>query len=512
VKQELVWGLLALVVIMLSGLGWLLRALAALRAEHARRLASLEQLQAQLGAAQADAARLPDARDRGAQAEAALEASNRALREAAANEARLNAELAGAGRQVARLEAEKAELADALAQARAAGNLHATERARAEAAWQAAEASHVQTKAFLEDAQARLRTAFAEVAGKLFDEKALVLDQRIKESGELGKAGMENTLKPFAEQLGQFATRIEQMRTDQTREQAALVGTIGELKTLNQTMAASTDGLAKALKGNAKTRGDWGEMILDTVLKASGLEEGVNYARQGSSRDEDSGKLLRPDVIVNLPDGRQLVVDSKVNLVAWSEANNADSHEAQQDALIRHTAALRAHVKDLSDKNYPKAVGAGALDLTVLFVPIEGALAAALSVNSDLQAEAFAKRVVFASPNTLMAMLSVVNRLWSRDRLQRQVGIIGEEAGKVLDALSSFLGEFDEIDTRLRQVQTAYGNARRRLAESDQSVVARARRLVEAGARGKRALNSQLEASIDPALVPLAQLGADEAG
>jgi DNA recombination protein RmuC len=195
---------------------------------------------------------------------------------------------------------------------------------------------------------------------------------------------------------------------------------------------------------------------------------------------------------VNLPDGRQVVVDSKVNLVAWADAHNAESPASYQDALIRHTAALRLHVQDLSKKNYPKALGSDALDLTVMFVPIEGALAAALTVNPELQAEAFGKRVVFASPNTLMAMLRVVERLWTRDKLQRQVGVIGAEAGKLLDALSGFIEDFNEIDKQLDDARKAFSSARHRLTESDQSVAARAKRLVEAGAKHKRTLAREI--------------------
>ena len=548
-KQELAAGLVALTLVVMLAAGWLLRAMARLRAEHA---AARDALQAQLAQSLGDAARLPDAQERCARAESALAETREALQARAAAEAALRAQADAATRQLGglegaveasarrtaelqavvdashrevasmrsaveasaqsidRLAAEKAALAEELAAAREAAAALQREHAHADAERRAALAAHAQTKAFLEEAQARLRQAFAEVAGKLLDEKSVALDQRIKESGEASRVGLEGTLKPFAEQLGSFRTRFEEIRAEQAKDQATLVGTIGELKTLNQHMADSTDGLAKALKGNAKTRGDWGEMILETVLKASGLVEGTHFRRQESNRDDESGKLLRPDVVVNLPDGRQLVVDSKVNLVAWAEANNADSHEAQQDALIRHAAALRAHVKDLSEKNYPRTIGKDALDLTVLFVPIEGALAAALSITPDLQSEAFGKRVVFASPNTLMAMLTVVNRLWTRDRLQRQVGVIGEEAGKVLDALSAFLDEFGDVEQRLNQAVGAYAKAKHRLLESDQSVTARARRLVEAGARGKRALNSRLEPDLDPGALPLPLVGLDE--
>lgn len=365
---------------------------------------------------------------------------------------------------------------------------HATAASERDAAKEAV----VETKAFLAKAQSEMRTVFTEAASKVFDEKSLLLDQRIQASSDVSKAGLEATLKPFAEKVTSFQAKVEQLGTDQAKEHAQLVGTIGELKGLNQNMATAAEALTRALKGNAKTRGDWGELILETVLKGSGLEEGKNYVTQMHTVDEDTNQRKYPDVVVNLPDGRRVVVDSKMNFVAWTEAQDAHTPEAHQDGLIRHAAALRAHMRELSDKNYPKVLGADALDLTILFVPIEGALSAALSINPDLQTEAFAKKVVFASPNTLMAMLRVVERLWTRDKIQRQVGVINEEATKLLDALGAFMDEFDAIDSRLRQVGEAYAKAKNRLNDSNQSVVARARKLVAAGARGKKTRREEL--------------------
>jgi DNA recombination protein RmuC len=418
-----------------------------------------------------------------------------ALRERAqqlAPEAGRAAELSG---RVGQLEAQGERLQVQLREAEARVAL-------ADAELEAARAAHEQTRAFLNEAQGRLSAAFHEVASKLFDEKTMALDQRIKESGEASKLGIEGTLKPFADQLNQFRTRIESFTSEQGKDHARLVGALGELRTLNQNMADAAGSLTRALKGNAKARGDWGEMILETVLKASGLVEGVNYQRQGGARDED-GRMLRPDVVILLPDGRRVVVDSKVNLVAWSEANEAETPEQYQDAMLRHTAAMRLHLRELSEKNYPKVLGPEALDLTVMFVPIEGAMAAALSTNPDLQTEAFQRKVAFASPNTLMALLTVVERLWTRDKLQKQVGLIGEDAGKVLDAVTSFLDDFEKLGDLLDRTGKAYTASQRRLRDSDQSVVARTRRLVEQGAKGKKLLREQLQPLSPSTALPL---------
>lgn len=381
--------------------------------------------------------------------------------------------------------------------------------ARAQADCEAARLAHEDTRRFLEEAQVKLRSAFLEVASKVFDEKAIALDQRIKESGEQSKLGIEGTLKPFADQLGQFRERIESFNSEQGKERSQMLGALSQLRTLNQGMADAAHDLTRALKGNAKVRGDWGEMILDTVLKASGLVEGANYLRQGSARDEE-GRMHRPDVVIMLPDGRRVVVDSKVNLVAWAEANESEIGADYEDAMQRHASAIRLHLRDLSEKNYPKVLGPEALELTVMFVPIEGAMAAALARNPELQTEAFQRKIAFASPNTLMALLSVVERMWTRDKLQRQVGVIGEEAGKVLDAVTLFLDDFDKLGQSLQRVGKDFDTANRHLRESDQSVVARTRRLVDQGAKGKKLLREELQPLAPSTALPLISEDAPE--
>ena len=494
------WGLAVLAGI--AGATWLWttrRRLLGQLAEHERQV---QELRERADILARDAARLPDAQARIAEAETSVKQLQQALTDATAREAALLAQQQAAleQRQSLQQERDSARAAldgekESISQLRAANARVAAERAAAIEAYEG-------VKQFLATAEVQLRTAFLAASTQVFDQKAAALDKRITDSNETSRRSLEETLKPLAQRIAEFQAETRKLHDDSTTKVATLTGNIQNLQTLNQNMAEATENLARALKGNAKARGDWGEMILDTVLKASGLEEGTNFVKQDANRDEDTGRLRKPDVIVKLPDGHQVVVDSKVNLVAWADACNADSPDAYQDALIRHTAALRQHVRDLSEKNYPKVVGASALEMTILFVPIEGALAAALSLNHELQSEAFAKRVVFASPNTLMAMLRVVERLWTRDKLQKQVGKIGDEAGKLLDSLTAFFEDFHAIDESIKKTRTAFENARNRLIESPQSVAARARRLVEAGAKGKKALPEELIPVIDVPELP----------
>jgi len=324
----------------------------------------------------------------------------------------------------------------------------------------------------------------------------VLLEQRIQAAGEVSKQGLDATLKPFAEHVGQLKARIEQVNVEQARERGELRGKIDELANLNRGMAETTDRLTQALKGNAKVRGDWGELMLDTVLKSSGLVEGMNYEKQAGTRDED-GALQRPDVIVKLPDHRKVVVDSKVNLVAWSDHVGASTPEQADAALLSHAAALRRHVLDLAAKNYPRTLGEDALEVTVLFVPIEGALAAALATDPTLQEDAMKRNVALASPNTLMAMLRLVDRLWTRDRITRQVKDIRELAQSLVDSVVLFKERFDAVGASLAKAKDQYEGAAKTLDEGNQSIYRRAGRLAEISGRGKKALPAELQVASD---------------
>lgn len=347
-------------------------------------------------------------------------------------------------------------------------------------------------RAYLDAAKEKLSGVFSELAGKVFEERGQQFEKNVRLATVQSRADIEGLLKPFSEKLGEFRTRVDDLYGAEARERASLLGAVGELKTLNQDMASQAAALTGALKGSARVRGDWGELMLDNVLRGSGLEEGVHYQRQQHAVDEE-GARLRPDVVVRFPDNRSVVIDSKVNLIAWQEAMNAETPEQHEDALRRHAIGLRQHVKDLGEKNYPKALGADALEVTIAFVPIEGALSAALGADASLQTYAFDRKVVFASPNTLMALLRVTERLWTRDKVQRQALEISEVGGRVLDSLMAFLSDFDNVGKRLDEAAKAFGSARGRLSESSQSVIQRARRLAELGSKAKKALPAELE-------------------
>lgn len=462
-----IYAAATVIVLMLGWVGWLLLRLAGRQGE-----APQGELAALREAERGKAIELGALRERLAARDADLEAREQELERAAAELSALRGEFARLQQQQAQTEA----------------NLAHAEQAKAE------------IKGFLETAQSKLSATFAELAGKTFEERGAQFESNVRTATQQSKSDIETLLKPFAEQLNTFRTRVDTVYGEEAKERSALAGAVNELKTLNQGMAAEAAALTRALKGSAKVRGDWGELMLENVLRSSGLEEGAHYDRQSTSED-DEGRKLRPDVVVRLPGDRRIVVDSKVNLIDWQQAMNAETPEEHQDALRRHAVALRQHMKDLADKNYPKAVGDSALEVTVAFVPIEGALSAALGADAALQTDAFARGIVFASPNTLMAVLRVIERLWTRDKIQREAIEISKSGGLLLDALQGFLAEFDQVGRKLTDAHTAFTDARSKLSESRNAVIPRAKRLVELGVKGKKALSAELEP--DEPVLPL---------
>ncbi|WP_449468343.1 DNA recombination protein RmuC [Stenotrophomonas humi] len=432
--------------------------------------------------------------ERGQQAEQQqlLLGLNQRIEREASTVAEVEAKLFERDRALAEARAQSADLLAASERQRDALQKIQTENSRLQAELQHARQAQEELRTWVGSARENLSSAFTELAGKVFEERGQQFEKNVRVATGQSRLDLEAMLKPFSEKLGEFRQRVDTLYNDEARDRASLLGAVGELKTLNQDMAQQAAALTSALKGSAKVRGDWGELMLDNVLRGSGLEEGVHYERQAHVTN-DEGDNLRPDVVVRFPDQRSVVIDSKVNLIAWQEAMNSSSPEQQEDALRRHAVALRQHVKDLGDKNYPKALGGDALDVTIAFIPIEGALSAALGSDMDLQSFAFDRRVVFASPNTLMALLRVTERLWTRDKVQRQALEISDTGGRVLDAMVAFLADFDAVGKKLDEANQSFAKARNRLTESPQSLSNRARRLAELGAKAKKALPPELQ-------------------
>ncbi len=350
--------------------------------------------------------------------------------------------------------------------------------------------NEVRLQARLAEAEARNTDIFKSVAAEILDEKTAKFT-------ETNQTRLTEILDPFRERLKELQKRIEDNQLAEATERRSLKEELKRLMDLNQQVSLEAHNLTTALKGQAKTQGNWGEMILETVLGAAGLARGREYVVQDSRRNED-GDRQQPDVVINLPDNRHLVVDSKVSLVAFERYANAPDDEARETALAEHVQSVRSHVKLLSDKDYPALYGLGSLDFVLLFVPIEPAFFAAVQGDPGLYQYAWKKNIVLVSPTTLMATARVVENVWRLERQNRNALLIAQEAGKMYDKFVGFCDELQKVEKGLQGAGKALDDAVRKLHTGKGNLVGRALKLQHLGATANKALPPALTNQIDP--------------
>lgn len=335
----------------------------------------------------------------------------------------------------------------------------------------------------LQGARDELRAQFAELATKIFDER----EQRFAETSQ---QRLGQLLDPLKERIQAFEKRVDESYQQEARERFSLGKELERLQQLNQRLGDEATNLTRALKGQ-KTQGNWGELVLERVLEHAGLEKGREYQTQVSLKGAD-GERFQPDVLIQLPGDKQVIVDAKVSLSAYRQYVAADDEAIRQQALKQHLSSLRSHLKGLSGKDYQRLEGLHSLDFVLLFVPIEAAFAAALQAEPDLFREAFEQQVVIVSPTTLLATLRVIDSLWRQERQGQNAREIAERAGQLYDKFVAFIADLDEIGSRLQQLDKAYAGARNKLVEGRGNLVGRAENLKLLGARASKSLPAEL--------------------
>jgi DNA recombination protein RmuC len=356
-----------------------------------------------------------------------------------------------------------------------AASLHAELREQQE--------SHQQRLDDLQGSRDALRAQFAELAGKIFDER----EQRFAENSQ---QRLGQLLDPLKERIQSFEKRVEESYQAEARERFSLGKELERLQQLNLRLSDEATNLTRALKGQ-KTQGNWGELILERVLEHAGLEKGREYQTQVSLKGPD-GERFQPDVLIYLPGDKQVVVDSKVSLTAYQQYVAAEDNAIGQLALKQHVVSLRAHVKGLAGKDYKRLDGLHSLDFVLLFVPIEAAFSAALQAEPNLFQEAFDRNIVIVSPTTLLATLRVIDSLWKQERQSQNAREIAERAGWLYDKFVLFIQDLDEIGSRLQQLDKAYAAARNKLTEGRGNLVSRSEQLKLLGARASKSLPAEL--------------------
>lgn len=302
---------------------------------------------------------------------------------------------------------------------------------------------------------------------------------------------LETLLNPLKENLVNFSKRIDENREKSVEESTSLKVQIQNLTELNHKMSQDAINLTLALKGESKTRGDWGEMILETILEQSGLEKGVQYETQASFKGEE-GNSLRPDVVINLPDNKQLVVDSKLSLVAYNEYCQSEDEGEQANYLKVHLQSVKTHVKDLSSKDYHNLDGINSIDFTLMFVPIEPALNLALQHAPEIYHDSLKKGIAIVTPSTLMATLKIIYHIWRQEKQNDNAKKIAELGGKLYDKLSGFVSDLETIGTSIDKSKTTYDTAFKKLHTGKGNAIGLAEKMKEMGAVTNKALPAKL--------------------
>lgn len=329
--------------------------------------------------------------------------------------------------------------------------------------------------------QAKMKLEFENLASRLLDEKSeKFLDQNQQSLGAL--------LLPLRERIGEFRERMEILHSEGEKSAAMLGGQLKTLQELNRRMADEAGNLTSALKGQSKSQGVWGELVLERILEKSGLTKGIEYDTQSSHRDEE-GMRRMPDVLIRLPEGRHLIIDAKVSLTAYEKLANCTPEDPQRPGYLReHANSLRRHVEELSKKDYPALAGLQSPDFVLMFVPVEPALHAALEYDAGLYGEAFSKDVVLVSSSTLLVALRAVESVWRRHKQTLNAQEIARQAGKLHDAFVLFVDSLEEIGSRLDQARAAYEQAMGRLTSGRGNLVRRTLELEKLGARAEKQL------------------------
>lgn len=314
---------------------------------------------------------------------------------------------------------------------------------------------------------------------------------------------LSEILAPLSENIRDFRKAVNDSYSAEARERFALDGRIRELVEANKVASREARGLATALRGSNQAQGDWGETVLENILEKSGLRKGEEYVVQatvgasGETLRRDDGKLLRPDVVINYPDGRSVVVDSKVSLTAFLDMSNADSPEARTAAASRHVESVRRHIDELAAKDYQKYVGERRTDFVLMFIPNEAAYMAAMQADSGLWERACAKCVLIVSPTLIISALRLIEQLWNRDRQTRNAIEIADAAGKMYDKFAGFVDDMARIDKNIEATRTAMAEAMKKLSTGTGNLVSRAEKLRELGAKASKQLRRLDSAATD---------------
>lgn len=391
---------------------------------------------------------------------------------------------------IALLSAERDSLRADFAKKSAAESQSAARISQLESDLKNERANLAEKLALLETAKQTLANQFEALAGKILDEKS-------KRFSETSQKDLGTLLDPLKLQIREFREKVEQAQTDSKTGVAKLEGLIGNLGSLNQQLATEAKNLTTALRGSAKAQGDWGEFILRDLLEKAGLREGEQYSFQQSftglaSEEGEKARTARTDVIVFMPGGRNLIIDSKVSLTAYTDYANAATDDERKSALKLHLASVRGHVAGLAKAGYHKLPGVESPDFVVMFVPVEPAFLLALQGDTDLWADAYQQGILLVGPTTLLYVIRIVNVLWQQELQARSVQDVMNRGAELYDKFVNFVGDLQKVGDSLRAADTNYSNAMKKLSEGRGNLVRQVEMLKGLGIRTTKAMPKNL--------------------
>ena len=339
---------------------------------------------------------------------------------------------------------------------------------------------HKEQKAEITALQEKFTKEFENLANKILEEKSAKFTEQ-------NSVNMKNILLPLQDKIQGFEQKVEQTHKESIDYHAALRQQILGLSEMNIQMSKETLNLTKALKGDSKMQGNWGELVLERVLEKSGLEKGREYEVQQSFTNTEGNRVF-PDVVINLPDGKKMIVDSKVSLTAYEKWINEEEEFLKADLLKEHVNSIKRHVEQLGSKNYHDLYQIESPDFVLLFIPIEPAFAIALNQDSNLYNKAFEKNIVIVTPTTLLATLRTIDSMWANQKQQENAFEIARQAGALYDKFEGFVTDLVKIGNKIKDTKTEYENAMNKLVDGKGNLISSVEKLKKMGAKAKKSL------------------------
>ena len=335
-------------------------------------------------------------------------------------------------------------------------------------------------KSEIEKLQEKFTKEFENLANKIFEDKS-------SKFTEQNKTNLDQILKPLGDKIKDFENKVDAVYVTDSKERAGLVQQIKSLHELNKQMSKDANNLTSALKGQSKTQGNWGEFILESILEKSGLVKGREYVVQESITAE-SGRRFQPDVIINLPENKSIIIDSKVSLVGYEKFVSSEDENEKQLGLREHINSIRSHIKNLSGKNYQNLYQLESLDFVLMFMPIEPAFAYAVQSDPSIFSDAFEQNIVIVSPSTLLATLRTISSIWRQESQNKNALEIARQSGEMLDKFASFVDDLISIGKGLVSTKDNYDKAMNKLSEGRGNLINRSEKIKKLGAKASKLL------------------------